>query len=41
MRTLLIILPQIFSKIILNYKLIFKSIIGPDDNFWRNSLFTA
>ena len=37
MRKLLIILPQIFSKIVLNFKLIFKNIIGPDDNFWRNS----
>ena len=37
MRTLLITLLEIFSKIILNFKLIVKSIIGPDDNFWRNS----
>ena len=37
MRTLIIILLPIFSKIILNFKLIVKSIIGIDDNFWRNS----
>ena len=37
MRTLIIILRQIFSKIIFNFKLIVKSIIGPDDNLWRNS----
>ena len=36
MRTLLIILLQIFSKIIFNFKLIVKSSIGPDDNLWRN-----
>ena len=27
---------QIFCKIILNSKVIVKSIIDPDDNFWRN-----
>ena len=37
MRTLKITLLQIFSKIILNFRLIAKGIIGPDDNFWRNS----
>ena len=37
MRTLIIILLQIFSKITLYFKLIVKSILGPDDNFWRNS----
>ena len=37
MRTLLIILLQILSKNILNFKPIVKSIIGPDDNFCRNS----
>ena len=35
MRTILRILHQIFPKIILNFKLIVKSIIGPDNNFWR------
>ena len=28
---------RIFCKIIPNFKVIVKSIIDPDDNFWRNS----
>ena len=37
-RILLTTLFQIFRKIILNFKVIVKSIIDPDDNFQRNSL---
>ena len=38
MRTLLITLLQIFSKIILNFKLVKNiDLSGRDDNFWRNS----
>ena len=37
-RTLPTTLLQIFCKIILNSKVIVKSIIDPDDNSWMNSL---
>ena len=36
-RTLPTISLQIFCKMIINSKVIIKSIIDPDDNFWRNS----
>ena len=37
METLPTTLLQIFCRTILNYKVIVKSIIDADDNFWRNS----
>ena len=36
-RTLPTTFLQIFSKIILNSKVSVKSILDPDDNFWRNA----